>query len=133
MSGRRTETNVRRTGALAILAAVLCCACERTPPPTPEGVGPAGNATAPAAKETPRVELARPDPAPAATPVAATTPPAPAPKLAPQAGVDADIADLGPFDLLTWDEARERAAARVTAENATAELEKLRLELENKP
>lgn len=125
--------SARRYVALALLAAALSAACERTPPLTPEGVGPAGSSAAPAVKEAPRVELARPEPAPAATPVEPTPPLAPVTTPAPQAGLDPDIADLGPFDLLTWDEARQRAAARITAENASAELEKLRVELENKP
>jgi hypothetical protein len=125
--------SARRHVALAFLAAALSAACDRTPPPTPEGVGPAGSSGAPAVKDPPRVELARPEPAPVATPVEPAPPPPTAAKPAPQAGLDPDIADLGPFDLLTWDEARQRAAARITAENASAELEKLRVELENRP
>jgi len=119
--------STRATSAVAVLA-VLLAGCSPETAPAPEGVGPASSPRT-SATERPTLELARPDPPAAAAPV-----PAPEPATPPQpAVIGPDIADLGPFDVLGWDEAKARAGQQIQPGNADAELEKLRVELENRP
>jgi len=119
--------------AAVLLAGTLLAlvACDPPAAPAPEGVGPTASAPVTAAPERPRVELATPEPprtvAPGVEPAAKPTKPA-APAVVPDG-----IADLGPFEVVAWDEAEARARRQIDATNADAELEKIRLELENRP
>jgi len=123
-----------RTSTRGILAVVLAslAACGPAAPPPAEGVGPTSSARAQSAESPPKVELARPEPAP---PVVVAAIPEPVPEqVAPKAAViGPDIADLGPFDLIRWDEVRQRAEERITAENLDAELSRVRGEIESRP
>ncbi|MCY2960469.1 MAG: hypothetical protein NTY35_09925 [Planctomycetota bacterium] len=122
--------SARSTLFLAVGLVALMQACAPESAPAPAGVGPAPNTRATEAGT--KVELARPEPPPAATPIPEPVPErAPAPAAPTPAG--ADIADLGPFQVITWDEAKARAEKQIEPGNADVELEKLRVELENKP
>lgn len=116
---------------VALFVATLASSCTPEPQPTPEGVGPASNPRRPESSRQP-LELARPEPAAPVLPPPAEPPPTPVPAPA-NPGASPDVSDLGPFEVMTWDEARARSEKQVTPENADAELEKLRTELENRP
>ena len=116
---------------VAALAAVLAAACAPEAAPAPVGVGPASNPPAQADART-KVELERPEPPPLATV------PTPAPEAAPEPAaksgvIGPDIADLGPFEVMSWQEAKARAEKQIQPDTADLELEKLRNELENRP
>ncbi len=107
-----------------VLGALFCGACAENPRAPVQGLSPEATARPGSVPAEPRTTLSAPpaDPAPAAA--------APAPA----EGVPAmEVADFGPIDLLTWDEARRRAQEQITAQNAAAELVKLRGELGNRP
>lgn len=116
-----------RTPWAALMLAAIGSACAREAAPAADGVGPASDPRPPASERR-VLELARPDPPAATAPV-----PAPAVESAAPAAIDPDIADLGPFDVLGWDEAQARAGLEIQPGNADLELEKLRAELENRP
>lgn len=129
----RIDWTLRGT-VLAQLGAVLAllAACSQTQTPAPEGVGPSSSARATSTESRPKVDLAAPEP-PKPVVVAPSPTPEPAPPASKAAVIGPDIADLGPFDVLRWDEARERAEQRILPENADAEMGKLRAEIEGRP
>jgi hypothetical protein len=115
------------------IAALLLAACSPDAPPAPSGVGPADAPRAASSAARPRLELTTPPsevapPAPAPVPLVAQPTPAPAAPL-----IGPDIADLGPFEVTTWADARARAEKRITLDNARAELATLRAEIEGRP
>ncbi len=117
-------------GTLGLLA--LLAACAPSAPPAAEGVGPSSSARAITPESPPKVELAAPD-RPQPVVVAPTPEPVPEPAVSKAAVIGPDIQDLGPFDVVRWDEARQRAEQRITTENADAELAKVRGEIEGRP
>lgn len=123
-----------RTSTRACLAALLAsiAACGPSAPPAAEGVGPSSSARAQSTESRPKVELARPEPAPTVV-VAPTPEPVPEPVAPKPSVMGPDISDLGPFEVIGWDEARQRAEQRITAENLDAELSKVRGEIESRP
>jgi hypothetical protein len=116
---------------LALIAGLALAACADGAPRAPTGVGPAGPPPPSAASARAPIELARPDAEP---PDAAVVAPAPPPSAPPAPAVPGpDIVDLGPFEVLTWGQALERAERRITSANADAELAALRQEIEGRP
>ncbi len=113
-----------------MLAAAAACA--PSAPPSAEGVGPSSSARAQSTESRPKVDLATPEPVQPVV-VTPTPEPAPAPVVSKAAAIGPDIQDLGPFDVLRWDEARQRAEQRITPENVDAELAKVRGEIEGRP
>jgi hypothetical protein len=125
------RTGLRVAHTLALALALLAASCSEAPAPEPEGVGPSSNAhTASTASRAP-LELTRPAQEVRVEP--ATTASAPSETTRPPATIGPDIADLGPFDVISWDEAVSRAAQQIQASNAAAELVKLQAELESRP
>lgn len=118
------------SGSIAALLAWSLASCAPDAPPASEGIGPA-NSVSSSGEERQPLDLARPDPV--AEPSQQAPPAPPPPVVVPEAPIGPDIADLGPFDVLTWDESRARAAQQIKPETAAAELERLRAELENQP
>jgi hypothetical protein len=116
--------------ARALALALLAAACSEAPAPEPEGVGPSSNAHAASGASRAPLELTRPDPTARVEP--AVTPSAPG-ETRPPPAIGPDIADLGPFDVISWDEAVSQTAQRIQASNAAAELVKLQAELESRP
>ncbi len=119
------------SSTIAALLAWSLASCAPDAAPAPEGIGPATSVGGSGGDERKPLDLARPDPV-AEEPPQAPVPPPPQAVVTP-APIGPDIADLGPFDVLTWDEARVRAAQQIKPETAAAELERLRAELENQP
>jgi len=116
-----------RSALLGTSLVLGSAACDR-PGPVVEGVGPTGSARAAEAPSQKPVELARPE-SPAAAPApAAPTVPTPA-----ATTTAVDLADLGPIDVMTWDDAQRQADQRITPDTADAELVKLQSELESGP
>lgn len=117
----------RGCAVLALVAASASCAQDSVP--EPDGVGPDSNAhvATPAARSS--VELTQPNESAAAVAL-------PVAERATTAGtvvIGPDIADLGPFDVLTWDAAVAQAAQRIQPDEADAELARLRTEIEGRP
>ena len=119
-----------RIAVLATCIAWVAAACEQAAP-TVEGVGPSGSSRATQAPTEKPVELARPDPAPAQQPPAQAQAPAAAATV--QTPPPVDLADLGPIQVMTWDDAQRQAEQRITPDTADAELAQLASELESGP
>lgn len=127
----RARGALHAAGIAAGLAAGLAwssAACSRPAPPV-EGVGPSSNARAVESPSQKPVELARPD-APAAPKPAVQNPVVKDPVVQ---APPVTLGDLGPIQVMTWEDARLQAEQRITAETADAELAQLQSELQSGP
>ncbi len=108
-----------------LIAALLAGGCRPDGPAAePAGIAPDRpiGKPAPGPAEAP---LAAPSPAPA-PPSAQATAPEVAVATQPPARLVFEVEPLGRFEVITWPEAARQAEARITDENAAAEMQRLR-------